>query len=94
MASAASGPKLGGSVQRYFSIWSLVSSVFVTLSHAKPALAIDWQSEVNVSICNWEQLRGESVYPQERAEVILTHALANIIRDTIYLDGGSIWWEM
>ncbi|KAN0073170.1 hypothetical protein V8E54_008390 [Elaphomyces granulatus] len=31
-------------------------------------------SQVNISMCNWAQLR------------------ANVIRDTIYLEGGSLWW--
>jgi hypothetical protein len=36
--------------------------------------AIGLVSQVNISMCNWAQLR------------------ANVIRDTIYLDGGSLWW--
>ncbi|KAL1967300.1 hypothetical protein VTN77DRAFT_3346 [Rasamsonia byssochlamydoides] len=74
--ASASRPRLGGNVQSCFStpFWLLFS--VVTLFNSTPARAIDWQTEVNVSICNWEQLR------------------ANIIRDTIYLDGGTIWWQM
>lgn len=36
--------------------------------------AINLVSQVNISMCNWAQLR------------------ANVIRDTIYLNGGSLWW--
>jgi hypothetical protein len=36
--------------------------------------AINLVSQVNVSMCNWAQLR------------------ANVIRDTIYLNGGALWW--
>ncbi|CRG83183.1 putative ATP-dependent helicase YwqA [Talaromyces islandicus] len=48
----------------------------VLLAKSRPAAAISWQNEVNVSICNWAQLR------------------ANVVRDTIYLDGGDIWWQI
>ncbi|KAJ5677548.1 uncharacterized protein N7477_003181 [Penicillium maclennaniae] len=34
-----------------------------------------WQTQVNISICNWQGLR------------------ANIIRDTIYIDGGELWLQ-
>jgi hypothetical protein len=32
---------------------------FILLAKLLPAAAISWQNEVNVSICNWAQLRGE-----------------------------------
>jgi hypothetical protein len=47
----------------------------LALMMVRGAIAQSFTSVVNVSMCNWAQLR------------------ANIIRDTIYLDGGRLWWQ-
>jgi hypothetical protein len=72
----------------------LVKGIFIIVVLIDPVLSITWQDEVNVSICNWPQLRGKSFREPESRETYLTRSVANIIRDTIYLDGGSIWWQM
>ncbi|KAL4878082.1 hypothetical protein BJY04DRAFT_229983 [Aspergillus karnatakaensis] len=35
-----------------------------------------WRNQVNVSMCNWGEVR------------------ATTLRDTVYLDGGSLWWQL
>ncbi|RWQ98209.1 hypothetical protein C8Q69DRAFT_458087 [Paecilomyces variotii] len=47
----------------------------IALMLCDKGVAVGWENNVNISICNWQQLR------------------ANIIRDTIYLDGGSTWYR-
>lgn len=44
------------------------------------------------AICSWGQLRGQS-HALETFKQVITFA-ANILRDTVYLDGGTLWEDM
>lgn len=44
------------------------------------------------SICSWGQLRGAVAFLWKFMQMI-TFA-ANILRDTVYLDGGELWKQM
>lgn len=48
------------------------------------------EHQVNTTICTWSNLRGTPI-----AALCLRSAnisIAALIRDTVYLDGGSLWW--
>ena len=51
------------------------------------------EDQVNTSICSWEQPRG--TYPELPSLVRQSELIdqAALIRDTIYIDGGDIWWS-
>ena len=53
-----------------------------------------WLSnQVNTTLCQWRQLRGE--FPRDQVlclAVLLILGAAHVVRDTLYLDGGSRWW--
>jgi hypothetical protein len=62
-------------------------------------LAFDWVSaqfsnwaehQINTTICTWSNLRGTpaSALCLRSANIFI----AAFIRDTVYLDGGSLWW--
>lgn len=44
-------------------------------------------------ICSWGQLRGESHIPRNNRGQLITFA-ANVVSDTVYLDGGELYKEM
>lgn len=51
-------------------------------------------NQVNTSICTWEQPRGKR--RKGTGDFTYLHLiieLAALIRDTIYVDGGTIWWS-
>ena len=48
------------------------------------------EHQVNTTVCTWSNLRGTPI-----AALCLRGAnvfIAALIRDTVYLDGGSLWW--
>lgn len=56
----------------------------------------NWQdSQVNTSICLWYQPRGTYLaYMNTSLQGFsIYYSLAALVRDTVYLDGGSIWWS-
>lgn len=62
--------------------------LFIRLAVAQSGVEV----ESNLTICNWAGLRcmfttlTSLLY---RADVFL----AGVVRDTIYLDGGALWWQ-
>jgi hypothetical protein len=54
---------------------TLVAALGLALTVLRGAIAQSFENQVNISMCNWKQLR------------------ANVIRDTVYLDGGYLWWQ-
>jgi hypothetical protein len=71
-------------------VFALVAALLVGESRAQ-----SWQSTVNVSMCTWVDVRGEfsSALKSVGGSMKLTVAV-NTIRDTVYLDGGALWWQM
>jgi hypothetical protein len=71
-------------------VFALVAVLLVGESWAQ-----SWQSTVNVSMCTWADARGEfsSALKYVGGSTKLTVAV-NTIRDTVYLDGGALWWQM
>lgn len=51
-----------------------------------------WQTEVNISMCNWQGLRGGWSSLWSMPGIVLK-VIANVIRDTIYIDGGQLWLQ-
>jgi hypothetical protein len=50
-----------------------------------------WASnQVNTTICQWEQFRGKThrFRLHRRADIVPAH----VVRDTVYMDGGGLWW--
>jgi hypothetical protein len=70
--------------------WLFALALLVSESRAQ-----SWEHTVNVSMCNWREARGElcSVLKFVGGSMKLTLAV-NTIRDTVYLDGGALWWQM
>lgn len=44
-------------------------------------------------MCNWQGLRGKHFLFPFPIVVFLLTRVANILRDTIYLDGGELWYQ-
>lgn len=63
-------------------------SAYASGAHAQATWA---KGQVNTTLCEWQQLRGESSAPNA-CSGILTIVTAHVVRDTVYMDGGSIWW--
>jgi hypothetical protein len=59
--------------------WLVKGSIFIIFVLIDPVLSITWQNEVNVSVCNWSQLRGKSF--EERR---ITRNLLNMMRSKHY----------
>ena len=75
----------------------LVAGLFARLCAAQ---ASGWiQGQVNTTMCYWQsprgtftELRGCFLLIAQRLEVTDGDAAA-VIRDTLYIDGGYLWWE-
>jgi len=50
-----------------------------------------WQTQVNISMCNWQGLRG--MWTSLWLLKIVLMVIANVIRDTLYIDGGQLWFQ-
>lgn len=70
--------------------------ILTVLAYAFVARAqVGWDAnQVNTTMCYWEQLRGESLMTSlcALATQALTSSPAAVLRDTVYLDGGKIYW--
>jgi hypothetical protein len=47
----------------------------------------------NLTICNWAGLRSTHSILSVAASQANKYPAAGIIRDTVYLDGGNLWWQ-
>lgn len=72
----------------------LVVVVVVALWAAQAwAQFTNWQAgQINTTLCYWKQPRGTAV-AHALGPPRLTRAAAALVRDMVYLDGGSIWWS-
>lgn len=59
-----------------------------------------FQTQINVSMCNWQGLRGmnssvSSLWTISRGSFSfsLLTVVATVLRDTLYLDGGKLWYQ-
>jgi hypothetical protein len=69
----------------------LVSLVLLCSSFVRP-LAFGWPADqVNTSMCFWQNPRGMSSAAILKMEA--HSCLAAIVRDAVYVDGGSLWWR-
>ena len=59
------------------------------------AISSEFQTQINVSMCNWQGLRGKCpmLLLFFRQDLFILTQIANILRDTIYLDGGRLWYQ-
>lgn len=77
------------------SILSLtVAAFFVRLTAAQQAGWID--KEVNTTMCYWANPRGTLILTFEFSVFLLNptdQEIAGVIRDTLYIDGGYLWWN-
>lgn len=71
--------------------WS--SALLAALASPAVAQLSGWTNrQINASICTWQQPRGSSSF---ESILMLTAnlLLAALIRDTVYLDGGQLYWS-
>ena len=75
------------------SVLGTVLTLLVVIDRAV-AVCSTFPTQINVSMCNWQGLRGKNslFFPFQIVAFLLTRA-ANILRDTIYLDGGELWYQ-
>lgn len=67
--------------------WALVSGLIAKAI----AQESGWKpNQVNATMCRWEHPRGEP-HPPYRLVSILTRVVG-VIRDTLYIDGGNLWY--
>ncbi|KAJ5373471.1 hypothetical protein N7517_005477 [Penicillium concentricum] len=71
-------------------MWFLLGMV-LTLVDSAVAQCSNNPTQVNYSICNWQGLRGKD-FIVSNGGFFLT-LVANILRDTIFLDGGQLWYQ-
>jgi hypothetical protein len=57
------------------------------------AVCSTFQTQINVSMCSWQGLRGKCPFIIFRQAFVLLTQVANILRDTVYLDGGRLWYQ-
>jgi hypothetical protein len=50
------------------------------------------QTQINVTMCNWQGLRGTIPNVKSRSPHLLTQ-VATVLRNTLYLDGGQLWYQ-
>lgn len=76
-------------------MWPSFLEGAAALALVASALALQWPNDT-LSMCSWSQFRGKKNLSTVRPCAIETDELgaANIIQDTIYLDGGWLWWQV
>jgi len=65
-----------------------LASAYASGAHAQATWA---KGQVNTTICEWQQLRGER-FRVQCPQWCPNFVAAHVVRDTVYMDGGSIWW--
>lgn len=53
----------------------------------------DYQTQVSDLMCSWQSVRGKTSFHFHSPWSFVLIVLANVIRDKIYIDGGSLWNE-
>lgn len=72
------------------SLLALVASA----SHAAAQFGPWAEDQISTSICLWYQPRGQfAVFSKATVIWFILTLVAAFVRDTVYIDGGSIWWQ-
>jgi hypothetical protein len=66
----------------------LAAGLLVPLCATQP---LDWPAgQVNTTMCYWQSPRGKLTQSSENRYI--DEKIAAVIRDTLYIDGGYLWW--